>query len=97
MRFRILRSGVLVLGLLGTFAAAAADYSVTVFAGWRASTGIDDAVTGEQADIDDSVSYSIALERSLDAGRTLVFDAEEFRRRADDYGIAVTAFAPDKE
>jgi hypothetical protein len=92
MRFRILRSGVLVLGLLGTFAAAAADYSVTVFAGWRASTGIDDAVTGEQADIDDSVSYSIALERSLDAGRTLQLFFSQQNTRLAIAGPTPTAF-----
>lgn len=33
---------------------------------------------------------------ALDAGRTLVFDREEFVRRANDYRIAVVAFAPDK-
>src|SRR3990170_7412166 len=32
---------------------------------------------------------------ALDAGRTLVFDREEFVRRADDYGIAVAAFNPE--
>jgi len=32
---------------------------------------------------------------ALDAGRTLVFDREEFVRRADDYGIAVAAFTPE--
>jgi hypothetical protein len=50
---------------------AAADYSVTAFAGWRVSTGIDDAVTGEEADIDDSVSFSFAIDRTFDASRTL--------------------------
>ncbi len=40
---------------------------------------------------------SKATALAIDAGRTLVFDAEEFRRRADDYGLAVAAFAPDKE
>ena len=33
---------------------------------------------------------------ALDAGRTLVFDREEFVRRADDYGIAVAAFTPEE-
>ena len=33
---------------------------------------------------------------ALDAGRTLVFDREEFVRRADDYGIAVAAFNPEE-
>lgn len=51
--------------------ASAADYSITAFAGWRVSTGIDDAVTGEEADIDDSVSFSLAVDRTLDASRTL--------------------------
>jgi len=32
---------------------------------------------------------------ALDAGRTLVFDREEFTRRADEYGIAVVAFKPE--
>ncbi len=40
---------------------------------------------------------SKATALALDAGRTLVFDAEEFRRRADQYGIAAMALAPDKE
>ncbi|HXE76027.1 MAG TPA: UDP-2,3-diacylglucosamine diphosphatase LpxI [Candidatus Xenobia bacterium] len=40
---------------------------------------------------------SNATALALDAGRTLVFDAEEFRRRADDYGLAVVALAPDKD
>jgi hypothetical protein len=31
---------------------------------------------------------------SLDARRTLIFDREEFVRRADDYGIAVVAATP---
>ena len=34
---------------------------------------------------------------ALDAERTLVFDRKEFTRRADDYGLAVVAFAPEKE
>ncbi len=34
---------------------------------------------------------------ALDAERTLVFDRKEFTRRADEYGLAVVAFAPEKE
>ena len=33
---------------------------------------------------------------ALDAGRTLVFDREEFVRRADEHGIAVAAFSPEE-
>jgi len=33
---------------------------------------------------------------ALDAGRTLVFDREEFVRRADEHGIAVAAFNPEE-
>ena len=33
---------------------------------------------------------------ALDAGRTLIFDREEFVRRANDYRIAVVAFAPEQ-
>lgn len=33
---------------------------------------------------------------ALDAGRTLIFDREEFVRRANDYHLAVAAFAPDE-
>lgn len=68
---RNLRAVIVTLSLSGPLTAAAADYSVTAFAGWRASSGIDEAVTGEEADIDDSASFSIALDRSFDAGRTL--------------------------
>ena len=32
---------------------------------------------------------------ALDAGRTLIFDREEFIRRANEYGIAVAAFTPE--
>ena len=45
----------------------------------------------------DVMKRSNATALALDAGRTLVFDADEFRSRADDYGIAVAAFAADKE
>ncbi len=38
---------------------------------------------------------SNATALALDAGRTLVFDREEFTRRANEYGIAVVAFKPD--
>ncbi len=31
---------------------------------------------------------------AIDAGRTLVFDRDKFRKTADDHGIAVEAFAP---
>jgi len=30
----------------------------------------------------------------VDAGRTLVFDREEFVRRADEHGVAVAALQP---
>jgi DUF1009 family protein len=33
---------------------------------------------------------------ALDAGRTLIFDREEFTGRADDYNLAVVALAPDE-
>jgi hypothetical protein len=66
----LLRIGLVALAL-GSATAAAADYSVTAFAGWRVSTGIDDATTGQEADIDNSVSFSLAVDRTLDASRTL--------------------------
>jgi hypothetical protein len=89
---RNLRAGIVVLALLGTSAAAAADYSVTVFAGWRASTGIDDAATGQEADIDDSASFSIALDRSLDATRTLQLFFSQQNTRLATGGSTPTAF-----
>lgn len=33
---------------------------------------------------------------ALDAGRTLIFDRDDFVRRADDYQIAVAAYAPEE-
>jgi hypothetical protein len=62
---------VLVALVLASAPAVAADYSVTAYAGWRVSTGIDEVATGKEADIDDSVSFSIAVDRTLDASRTL--------------------------
>jgi hypothetical protein len=69
--------------LLAGPVASAADYSVTVYAGWRASSGIDNATTGEEADIDDSASFSIAVDRAYDAGRTLqLFYSQQSTRLA---------------
>jgi len=39
---------------------------------------------------------SNATALALDAGRTLIFDREEFARRADGYNLAVVALAPDE-
>jgi hypothetical protein len=89
---RNLHAAVMVLSLLSPLAATAADYSVTAFAGWRTSTGIDEAVTGEQADIDDSAAFSIALDRSLDAGRTLQLFFSQQNTRLAIGGPTPTAF-----
>ncbi|MBI2957143.1 MAG: UDP-2,3-diacylglucosamine diphosphatase LpxI [Acidobacteria bacterium] len=42
------------------------------------------------------MKQSNATALALDAGRTLIFDRDDFLRRANDYEIAVLAFAPDK-
>lgn len=89
---RQFRAGIAILGLLASSTAAAADYGVTVFAGWRASTGIDNAVTSEQVNIDDSVSYSIALDRSFDATSTLQLFFSQQNTRLATGGSAPTAF-----
>lgn len=44
----------------------------------------------------DVMKRANATALSLDAGRTLVFDREEFTRQADDYGLAVVAAAPEE-
>lgn len=44
----------------------------------------------------DVMKRANATALALDAGRTLVFDREDFVRRADEYSIAVIAFKPDE-
>jgi hypothetical protein len=72
--------------------ASAADYSIAAYAGWRVSTGIDDAVTGEEADIDDSASFSLAVDRTLDASRTLQLFFSQQSTRLSAGSPAATAF-----
>jgi hypothetical protein len=72
--------------------ASAADYSIAAYAGWRVSTGIDDAVTGEETDIDDSASFSLAVDRTLDASRTLQLFFSQQSTRLSAGSPARTAF-----
>jgi len=44
----------------------------------------------------DVMKTANATALALDAGRTLIFDREEFTRRADEYNLAVVALAPDE-
>jgi hypothetical protein len=45
----------------------------------------------------ETMKRSNATVLALDAGRTLIFDRDDFTRRADDFGLAVVALAPEKE
>lgn len=89
---KLLPGLVLIAVVLASAPAVAADYSVTAYAGWRVSTGIDEVATGKEADIDDSVSFSIAVDRTLDASRTLQLFYSQQSTRLSAGSPAQTAF-----
>jgi hypothetical protein len=61
----------LAAGLLCAAAPAAAQVSVTLFAGYGGTSGIDNATTSGSADVDSAAAYGVALGWPLDASREL--------------------------
>lgn len=68
---RCLRIVVAACAALAAAAPAAAQPSITVFAGYGSTHGIDNATTGVNADVDAAATFGVAFGIPLDAGRDL--------------------------
>lgn len=57
--------------LLAAAAPAAAQFSLSAYGGYMGGTGIDNATTDTQADVESAASFMLALGKDLDASREL--------------------------
>jgi hypothetical protein len=69
-RLRALAASVLV-GSIAAASPSAAQTSITMFAGYGGSDGIENATTGESADLKNAPMYGVALGMALDVSREL--------------------------